>query len=50
MEIPETQPPVLNIVSCRCKASECEKKMISGKLLAKGEADVRLLYSCEKDG
>lgn len=50
MEIPETQPPVLNIVSCRCKASECEEKMISGKLLAKGEADVRLLYSCEKDG
>ncbi len=49
-EISEAQPPVLGIISCRCTAPECELKMISGKLLAKGEADVKLLYSCEKDG
>lgn len=49
-EISAAQPPVVNIVNCRCTASECEKKMISGKLLAKGEADLKLLYSCEKDG
>lgn len=49
-ELLSVQPPVIGIVSCRCHASECEKKMISGKLLAKGEVDVKLLYSCEKDG
>lgn len=49
-ELSAAQPPMINIVSCICKASDCEKKMISGKLLAKGEADVKLLYSCEKDG
>lgn len=49
-ELSETQPPVVNIVSCRCKPSECEKKIISGKLLAKGDVNVKLLYSCEKDG
>ena len=49
-ELSEAQPPVLGIISCRCTAPECELKMISGKLLAKGEADVKLLYSCEKDG
>ncbi|MBQ8297291.1 MAG: DUF3794 domain-containing protein [Ruminococcus sp.] len=49
-ELSSVQPPIANIVNCRCRTSECEKKMISGKLLAKGEADVKLLYSCEKDG
>lgn len=49
-EISAAQPSVLNIINCRCRASECEKKMISGKLLAKGEVDIKLLYSCEKDG
>lgn len=49
-EISSAQPPVIGIVSCRCFPTECEKKMISGKLLAKGEADVKLLYSCENDG
>lgn len=50
IEISAAQPAAANIVSCRCSVPECEKKMISGKLLVKGEADVRLLYSCEKDG
>ncbi len=49
-EVSAAQPAVISIISCRCTASDCEKKMISGKLLAKGEADVKLLYSCEKDG
>lgn len=49
-ELSAAQPSVIGIVSCRCRSTECEKKMISGKLLAKGEADIRLLYSCEKDG
>lgn len=49
-EIPVTQPPVMSIINTRCIVPECEKKMISGKLLAKGSAELKLLYSCEKDG
>ncbi len=49
-EISPAAPPVINIISCKCRTTECDKKMISGKLLAKGEAEVVLLYSCEKDG
>lgn len=50
IEISTAQPAIVNIVNCRYKASECDTKMVSGKLLAKGEADINLLYSCEKDG
>ncbi len=49
-ELTPAQPDIVSIISCRCKAPECEKKMISGKLLAKGEAEVEILYSCERDG
>lgn len=48
-ELPTTQPPVINIVASRCTVRECEKKMISGKLLVKGNADAEVLYSCEDD-
>lgn len=50
IEISPTQPPVTSIINTRCIIPECEKKMISGKLLAKGSAELKLLYSCEKDG
>lgn len=50
IEVPTTQPPVINIINTRCIVPECEKKMISGKLLAKGSAELKLLYSCDKDG
>ena len=49
-ELSAAQPSVTNIVSCRCSLSECETKLISGKLLAKGDVELDLLYSCEKDG
>ena len=50
MEISPTQSPVMSIINIRCVSPECEKKMISGKLLAKGAVEMKLLYSCEKDG
>lgn len=50
IEVPTTQPPVISVINTRCIIPECEKKMISGKLLAKGSAELKLLYSCEKDG
>ena len=49
-ELSPVQPPVMGIIRCVCGTNECEKKMISGKLLVKGEAVVELLYACEKEG
>ena len=49
-ELSAAQPSVSSIICCRCSLSECERKLISGKLLAKGDAEIDLLYSCEKDG
>ncbi len=49
-ELTAAQPSILGIISCRCIAEECEKKTVSGKLLAKGDAEIRLLCSCERDG
>ena len=50
IELTAAQPDISGIISCRCIASACEVKLISGKLLAKGEADVDLLYAGAKDG
>ena len=49
-ELTAAQPPVISVINCRCSLSDCEKKLISGKLLAKGDVSIDLLYSCEKDG
>lgn len=40
------QPPAAEIVYRICSAGECEKKIVSGKLLAKGEIKTDILYSC----
>jgi len=50
VEINEAQPPVINIIRCNCQSVRCEHKLISGKIMAKGEVLIKLLYSCEKDG
>lgn len=44
IELSAAQPDIAGILSCRCRTDSCEIKIISGKLLAKGEADVELLY------
>ena len=49
-ELNAAQPDILSIVSCRCTLADCECKLISGKLLAKGNVKISLLYSCETDG
>ena len=50
IELSASQPDAVNVVNIRCSADECEKKLISGKLLAKGNVDVSILYSCENGG
>lgn len=48
--VPDPSPDIKSIIWSRCSAGECELKLISGKLLAKGEAEVELLYSGENGG
>ena len=45
IELAPAQPDVSGILSCRCRTADCDIKLISGKLLAKGEAQAELLYS-----
>lgn len=46
-ELSPAQPSVSGIIRSECIVNECEKKIISGKLLAKGTVIVKLLYSCD---
>lgn len=45
-ELSPAQPSVTSIIRSECIVNECEKKIISGKLLAKGEISIKILYSC----
>ena len=47
MEISPAQPPVISIIRCDMKTSSIEKKIISGKLLAKGDIALNILYAAE---
>lgn len=47
IDIGSAQPDIISIISCRCSAVPQGSKLVSGKLLAKGEARISLLYSCE---
>lgn len=47
-EISTAQPPISCIVRSVCTANDCEVKLISGKLLAKGQAQVNVLYSYDE--
>lgn len=46
-EISATQPAILSIIRCDMKISNSEKKIISGKLLAKGDISLNILYASE---
>lgn len=46
-EISPAQPPALSIIRCDTKLSAIEKKIISGKLLAKGDVLLKILYASE---
>lgn len=46
-ELSSAQPPVLSIIRCDMKINGIEKKIISGKLLAKGNISLNILYASE---
>lgn len=50
LELGASKPPVLHIVRCEAQPMEESHKIVSGKLLAQGSLQIRLLYACEKDG
>ncbi len=47
IELNSSNPPVLSIIRCETILGNPDQKLVSGKLVAKGEASVRVLYSCE---
>jgi LysM repeat protein len=44
------KPPIINILRADAVTSEPDKKVIANKLVAKGDANVNMLYTCQKDG
>lgn len=49
MELSETKPHISSIIRTSCEAQVEEQKIVSGKLVIKGEAQVCMLYSSETD-
>lgn len=47
IELGSSKPAVISIVSTDIRLSESENKIVANKLVVKGEAEVKLLYTCE---
>lgn len=47
LELGDTKPPVSTIIRSDCIATLSEKKLVSGKLVVKGEAYINVLYGSE---
>lgn len=46
LELNMSKPPVINIVRTDIQLSEPDKKIIANKLVVKGEAEIKILYTC----
>lgn len=46
LEMNETKMGVSTVIRCDCNILSSENKMIAGKLVAKGEAEIVMLYTC----
>lgn len=46
LSLPEDKPPVEQVIRTQCTIEQGEKKIIAGKLITKGDAVVKMLYSC----
>lgn len=49
MELSEAKPHISSVVRTSCNADITEQKIVSGKLVIKGEAQVSMLYSSDTD-
>lgn len=51
LELADNKPAVGAVIRCDGAVNDSEQKMIAGKLITKGEAEISLLYTCtEQDG
>ena len=48
MELPNTKPAVNDIVRTEISLTDTESKIISNKLVVKGEAGIKVLYTCKE--
>lgn len=46
LELGETKPCVDAIIRCNCEVFPQEQKIIAGKLVTKGDAEISILYTC----
>lgn len=46
LELGETKPAVESIIRCDCEVFPHELKVIAGKLVTKGDAEISMLYTC----
>ncbi len=46
LELSSSKPSVGAVLRCGCVINRGEQKMIAGKLITKGEAEISMLYSC----
>jgi hypothetical protein len=49
LELGASNPCVINIVRSNAVIAQTEKKIIANKLISKGDVNISVLYSCEKD-
>lgn len=46
LEMSSSKPSVGTVLRCGCSVNQGENKIIAGKLITKGEAEITMLYSC----
>ena len=49
LEIGSAKPPITSVIRSDCQVTASEYKIITGKLVTKGEASINMLYTCQKD-
>lgn len=49
LELGIAKPPILSVIKADCKILSKEYKVVSSKLVVKGEAEIDMLYTCSKD-
>ena len=49
LELGATKPPLLQIIRCEAVPLEQNAQLVSGKLMAQGNLQIQLLYSCDEN-
>lgn len=49
LELGASKPPIISVIRSDCMISSTEQKIIANKLVTKGEANISMLYTCNKE-